>query len=294
MISSPKTRLNALPNLVETLRAAEQRLALAGVDNARLDARILIAEALHLDRAQLLSQTERVLTKDEADGIERLIIRRERREPVARILGHREFWSLTFDLNEATLVPRPESETLVEAALWHFRERSEDPLRLLDLGTGSGCLLLALLHEFSESTGLGIDSAAQAIDQARTNAEKLGLGARATFRVNDWIKGIAERFDLIVSNPPYIRHEEIEGLMPEVRAHDPLLALDGGADGLAIYQELIPHLARHLKPAGAVLFEVGMGQAASVSALLKSAGFSRLETRKDLSGLERCLIAYIP
>jgi release factor glutamine methyltransferase len=283
-----------LPNLADIIGTATERLAASGIDNSRLDARLLIAEALQCDRAQLLSQSERALTKDETAHIERLIARRAGREPVARILGSREFWGLPFGLNEATLVPRPESETLIEAALWQFKERGGDLLRILDLGTGSGCLLLALLHEFPDATGLGVDFAPRAIAQAYQNAEKLGLAARTAFRIDDWTNGIEEPFDLIVSNPPYIAREEIAGLMPEVREHDPILALLGGADGLEAYSILVPQLPRLLKPGGVAIFEIGYGQAMKVRILFKSVGFSRTETRKDLSGIERCVIAHMP
>lgn len=279
-------------SLSDFIRSAETRLTVAGIDNPSLDARILIAQALHLDRAQLLSRSARVLEEPEIRDLDALIARRSKREPVGRILGAREFWSLSFGLNEATLEPRPDSETLVEAGLNVLRRASSSqPLRILDLGTGTGCLLLALLHELPNATGLGIDRAARAVEQATKNAEQLDLKPRAEFKVNDWLTGIDEPFDLIISNPPYIAEASIPTLIPEVRAHDPLLALNGGTDGLAAYRLLIPALPRVLKPNGFAVFEIGDGQTNDVTRLFESAGFKNIQTRRDLNGIERCLIA---
>jgi release factor glutamine methyltransferase len=271
------------------LRRIEQELAQAQIGNPQLDARILIAHALGLDRAQLLSQSECILGTTEQGKINWLINRRLKREPVSRILGAREFWSLPFALNEATLVPRPESETLVAVAL----KGTPGNARILDLGTGSGCLLLALLHERPEATGLGIDIAPRAVEQARENAERLDLAARAEFRVGNWLEGIEEKFDVIVSNPPYISGSEIADLMPEVRDHDPHLALDGGNDGLAAYRILIPRLSRLLKPKGITAFEIGEGQANAVRDIFVLAKFNNISTHRDLAGNERCISASI-
>ncbi len=272
------------------LSAAQNRLAAAGVDNPALDARLLIAAALELDRVQLLTQNERTLTDKEEKKIEALISRRESREPVARILGLREFWGLLFGLNEATLEPRPDSEMLVETALSFIKTR---PSRLLDLGTGTGCLLLSLLHEWPEATGLGIDLAPRAIEQAQENAHRLGLEKRAAFRTGNWLEGLAETFDLIVSNPPYIPAGDIETLAPEVRQYDPLLALDGGKDGLAPYRYLIPLLPAFLNPNGSVFFEIGIGQAEAVASLLKETGFTDIFTKPDLGGIDRCVSGFL-
>jgi len=205
----------------------------------------------------------------------------------------REFWSLPFGLNEATLVPRPESETLIEAALYVFAKRRDEALRVLDLGAGSGCLLLALLHEFKNASGVGVDCAPRAVLQAQENAKRLGLTARAEFMAGNWADNIAERFDLVISNPPYIAPEEIPHLMPEVRDYDPKLALDGGKYGLAAYHAIAPKLPNLLKPGGGAIFEIGEGQAPSVRLIFQKAGFSKLDTRKDLSGIERCVIGFL-
>ena len=284
------------------VRRLSSALRAAGVDNPALDARLLIAHALGIERAQLLSQPDRLLTNDEMRAVEDLIARRARREPVSRILGMREFWGLPFALNEATLDPRPESETVVETAIRNqmsdarknnssdIRHLTSD-FRILDLGTGTGCLLLALLHELPDATGLGVDCAPRAVEQARENAIRLGLGTRAEFKIGNWAEGIDEPFDLVVSNPPYIVRGEIPALMPEVREYDPARSLDGGADGLDAYRLLIPQLPSLLKPGGIAVFEIGIGQGDAVRALFEKSGFRDIETRCDLGGIERCLIA---
>ncbi len=302
--------------LRETIAAAQTRLAEAGVDNPALDARLLAAHALGLDRAALLTQENRALTEKESAVLEANIARREKREPVGRILGLREFWGLPFSLNEATLEPRPDSETLIEAALalfscCHTRESGYPvsietnrtpacagvtegtfPARILDLGTGTGCLLLALLHEWPTATGLGIDLAPRAVEQAQENAARLGLETRAHFQTGNWLEGINEKFDLIISNPPYIPAQDIKNLSPEVRDFDPRLALDGGTDGLDPYRRLIPQFPSFLMPQGAALFEVGIGQAEPVAALLRQAGFKDVSVRRDLGGIERCVSGF--
>lgn len=279
--------------LQNALLSSQSRLTQAGIDNASLDTRLLIAHALGCDRAALLTQSERTLTADEQKKIEALIARRGQREPVARILGLREFWGLPFGLNEATLEPRPDSETLIEAALEKTKATGA-PHAILDLGTGTGCLLLALLHEWPHATGLGIDKAPRAVEQATLNAQRLGLEAHATFQGGDWLSGITQRFDMIVSNPPYIPSADIAALSPEVRDFDPLVALDGGADGLGPYRLLIPQLAAHLTPSGLVFFEVGIGQADDVAALLHAHGFTEVESVKDLGGIARVVCGRAP
>jgi release factor glutamine methyltransferase len=216
-----------------------------------------------------------------------VVARRARREPVSRIVGRREFWSLDFMLSPATLDPRPDSECLIEAAL---AAAPEDAATLvLDLGTGSGCLLLAFLSERKRATGLGVDLSADAVATARENAARLGLAERARFAVGDWGAGVTGGFDLILCNPPYIPAGDIEGLAPEVAHHDPRLALAGGEDGLEAYRELAPELARLLRPRGRAVLEVGHGQADAVGRLMAAAGLSTHARRADLGGIERCL-----
>ena len=301
--------------LAEFLSAAIDRLKAAGIDNPGLDARLLFGYALGLDRAQLLSQSQRILTDDEAAILDALIVRRGKYEPVARIIGKREFWDLQFGLNEATLEPRPDSEILIEAVLSSFRRKPEssgerprvkessaaaaatldsgfrrnDEIKILDLGTGTGCLLLSLLHEWKDATGVGIDIAPRAVEQATQNAVALRLNNRATFRVGNWLEGITDKFDVIISNPPYIAADVIPVLMPEVRNHDPIHALDGGEDGLTAYRFLIPQLKDFLNPQGVMAFEVGIGQARQIADLFRQGGFTNIEIHKDLGGIERCV-----
>ena len=267
---------------------ARQRLVNAGIENADLDIRLLICHVLKLERIQLINQMERSLDAAEINRLSILIECRARHTSVARILGAREFWGLAFGLNEATLEPRPDSETLIEATL-KLTPNHQELLRVLDLGTGTGCLLLSLLHELPQATGLGIDLAPRAVEQAKLNADALGLSARATFNTGSWLDGVQGAFDIIISNPPYIRHADIATLMPEVREHDPMLALDGGDDGLAPYLHLIPQLKKFLSPNGLVVFEVGYDQAEQVRDMLQQAGFTQTDIHKDLGGIERCV-----
>jgi len=281
-----------LPNLSEALTNAIATLKAAGIAEAATDARIRIAALLGVDRVALLTAGERVLSADEAARVQAALARRAQHEPVARILGRREFWGLDFSLNGATLVPRPESETLIEATLALFPDR-QAPLRILDLGTGSGCLLLALLHEFPNATGLGVDCAAGAVAQATVNTAALGLAARAIFKVADWNKAdfmttVAPPFDLIISNPPYIPSKIIPTLDAEVRDYDPAAALDGGADGLDAYRTLRALLPTLSHATTIVLFEIGYDQGATVPALFNEKYQTRLQ--HDLAGQPRCVI----
>ncbi|MFA4994021.1 MAG: peptide chain release factor N(5)-glutamine methyltransferase [Bdellovibrionales bacterium] len=286
--------------LTEYLLFAVDKLKHAGVYNPQLVARLIVEHALNIDHLQMIVQTERVLASEDIGSLDGFLERRIKGETVARIKGQREFWGLDFGLNEATLEPRPDSETLVEAVLTLMprgraaldsRFRGNDDVRLLDLGTGTGCLLLALLYEMREATGIGIDINPRAIEQAALNAEALGFDGRASFCVGNWLTNVTEKFDIIVSNPPYIPSTEIPGLMKEVRDFDPLLALDGGEDGLVCYRSLIPQLANFLYPNGIVAFEVGDGQAPLVAEIFRQNGFTNIVTHKDLSGIERCVTA---
>jgi release factor glutamine methyltransferase len=278
--------------LSDFIAFAVTRLRNAHIDNPALDARLLVAHGLKLDRAQLLSQKDRILCEKEMHLLNVFIECRVRHESVARILMEREFWSLPFGLNEATLEPRPDSETLVEVALKSITKR-DAALRILDIGTGTGCLLLSLLHELPNATGLGVDIAARAIEQAQENAEKLNLKNRAIFQIKNWLNDVTESFDIIISNPPYIARKEIPTLAPEVKNFDPKLALDGGEDGLDAYRHLIPLLHARLKPKGIAVFEIGYNQSASVTALFKAAGFSSVTLHRDFGGNDRCLLAQV-
>lgn len=279
---------------MNTLDAARRILARrfeqAGLDSPALDARLLIGHALHLDHAALISQGDLSLTGEQRAAIARLAERRLAGEPVARILGCREFWGLPFSLSKATLVPRPETETVVEMALDALAARRDERLRIADLGTGSGALLLALLHELRNATGIGTDLSNEALETAQANARALGLDGRAQFVRTDFGEGLRPPFDLVVSNPPYIPTRDIATLAVEVRDHDPPLALDGGADGLAAYRAIAAQLPGLLADGGVAVLEIGIGQAQAVSAILE-ARLARPLVRADLNGIERALQA---
>jgi len=265
------------------------RLAAAGIEEARREARVLLAAALGWDRAELLARSDVNLGEAARTRLAEMVARRAAREPVARILGYREFWSLRFELSPETLDPRPDSETLVEAALAALGDRDR-PYRVLDFGTGSGCLLLALLSELPNAEGLGIDSAAGALDVARRNAAALGMAPRARFQHGDWGLGLDGAWDVVLANPPYIASSEIETLMPEVARFEPRPALDGGVDGLDAYRALAPAVRRLLASDGIGVLEVGAGQSGDVKRLLEGEGLVLRTLRHDLSGVDRCLV----
>lgn len=274
-------------------RLLSERFAAAGIDSARLDARLLVAEALGVAPMKVATYPEMELTADQSARLEAMARRREAREPISHILGRRGFWTLDLAVTAATLDPRPDTEVLVEAVLDTIPDRRA-PLRVLDFGTGSGCILLALLAELPQARGLGIDRSDAALAVARRNAEANGLAGRAEFRLGDWGSGVDGRFDVIVSNPPYIPDQDIAGLEPEVARYEPRTALAGGPDGLDCYRALAPDVARLLGDAGVVGVEVGEGQAEAVAALLREAGLAVTAVRRDLAGIERCVIAARP
>jgi len=280
-----------------TVEAARRALATqfkaGGIDSPELDARLLIGAALALDHTGLAVQAARPVTADEADIIASFAQRRLAHEPVARILGHKEFWGLDLRLSDATLVPRPDTETIVAAALEMIRADSAaaKPLRIADIGTGSGAILLALLSELPAATGIGTDISESALATARLNARRLGLTDRISFIQCDYAAALTGPFDLIVSNPPYIRSTEIAELDRDVRDYDPRLALDGGADGLDAYRAITPQAASLLTPQGVLVFEVGDGQSADVSALIRQAGLTLSHPPKaDFGGIHRAVM----
>jgi release factor glutamine methyltransferase len=258
------------------------------IDTAALDARLLVGHALGLDAAGLIVHGDRPVGESDVARVLALVARRIAGEPVARIVGEKEFWSLALHLSPETLVPRPDTETVVEAALaWARREgRARDSLAILDLGTGTGAILLALLSELPHASGTGVDIAEGAAGTANANALRLGLGGRARFAVADWTAGIVGRFDIVVSNPPYIKIGDIPELPLEVSRYDPQIALDGGADGLDAYRVILPRLHGILAANGAAFLEVGAGQAHSVSELAELPGFEA-QLHQDLVGTDR-------
>lgn len=270
------------------LREGASALAAAGVETARLDARLLLTQALGVGMEVVVGHPQRPVSAAEATAFDRMVRRRAGREPIAHILGGREFWSLPFCVTSATLVPRPDSETVVETALKRIGDRRR-PLRILDLGTGSGCLLLALLSELPSAWGLGIDRSAAAIAVARENASALGLVDRSAWLVGDWAAAVAAPFDLVVANPPYVCAGELDELAPEVRAFEPRTALDGGPDGLEPTRSLLRHLGPAAAAAAVVVLECGAGQAPTVAGMMAACGIKDVEIKDDLCGIGRCV-----
>ena len=268
----------------EAVRHGAARLAAAGVDNPRLDARLLLAHAESVEPVALIAEPDRVVDESRYDG---LLARRAAREPLAYIVGRQEFWSLPFQVSPATLIPRADSEAVVAEALDVLAPNDPEPV--LDLGTGTGCLLLAVLHERGRAWGVGVDLAPEAAKLAAANARALGLSERALFLAGDWDAPLAGRFALVLSNPPYIVAGEVAGLQPEVARWEPRQALDGGADGLAAYRRLLGRLPCLLAPGASAVLEVGAGQAELVAALARHAGLSVAAARPDLSGTCRAV-----
>ena len=274
---SPPRREGVRAALVE----ATTSLAAAS-DTPRLDAELLMAHALGVDREQLLL---RHLDDPAPPSFPALVARRVAHEPVAYITGRRGFWTIDLAVGPGVLVPRPDSETLIAAAVAHFTGAA--PATILDLGTGPGTLLLAALAQWPEATGLGVDASPAALDYAVANADRLGIGERARFAIGDWATGIDARFDLVLCNPPYVAAGET--LPPDVRGHEPGEALFAGADGLAAYRVIATQLPRLIAPGGMAAIEIGATQAAAVTALLEAQGLSAT-LRGDLAGRDRCLV----
>jgi release factor glutamine methyltransferase len=281
---------------VETaLARAARALRAGGVETPALDARVLLCQATGLSHEALIAHGRALLEPDAAARLDSYIARRLAREPVSRIRGFREFYGRSFRIDAQTLDPRPDTETLIEAALDLVAQNGwrQCKLKILDLGTGSGCILLTLLAELPRAEGLGTDISEGALRTAAGNARRLGLGFHARFVAADWLQGVDGRFDLIVSNPPYIASAEIAGLTPEVAAHDPRLALDGGPDGLNAYKRIAREVLGALRPGGRLLVEIGAAQGEAVPDLLCAAGLEVWDDgiRRDLAGRPRCVLA---
>jgi release factor glutamine methyltransferase len=265
----------------------------AGIDTAELDARIFAEVAFGMDRLTLVNREREQAIPEQLRALEALAARRLKGEPVSRIIGEKEFWGLSFRLNDATLVPRPETEMLVQRGLEVVGPL--DHPKILDLGTGTGCIAISLLTEFSDLSAVAVDLSKDALDMARFNANRHGVGDRFETRQGSWFDPLepGERFDLIISNPPYIESRAIGTLMVEVRDHDPRLALDGGPDGLRPYRAIAREAASFLKPEGVVLLEIGTGQGSAVTDIFAEAGFNRIEVEYDLNEHERMIVAHI-
>ncbi len=270
-------------------KQASRQLADAGVDSAELDARLLLSLVTGIEAAELMMRADQELDEKTAGKFHALIGRRIKGEPVARIVGKKEFWSHEFLLGPDTLVPRPETETIVEAALAAKSDR-EAALSVLDLGSGTGILLAAILLERPNAFGVGIDRSIGALKIARKNFERLGLLQRAVFLCGNWVAAVGQKFDLVVSNPPYVETSSIATLKPEVRDHDPALALDGGEDGLDAYRAICVGLASLLASGGVAVLELGMGQQTAVSDIARKAGLIVNDVRNDLAGCPRALV----
>jgi len=267
----------------------------AGIETPELDARLLLCHAAALTHESFVARAGEALQPEAAVRLEALVRRRASREPISRITGTREFYGRSFLVDGSALDPRPDTETLIEVALALIEKtgRREEPLRLLDLGTGTGCILLTLLAELPKAHGLGTDLSPAALRLAEANARRLGVAGRASFLASDWLDAIHGEFDLIVSNPPYIASGEIERLAPEVAHHDPYLALDGGPDGLKAYRRIAAGAARLVAPKGAILVEIGASQAPAVAGLLRDGGFlvKNDGLSFDLGGRPRVVVA---
>ena len=275
-----------MTTLLQAWTGARERLKAAGVDSPVIDSRLLVEAAADVRRIDLVSDPHRQITDEQAARLEEYVSRRERREPVARILGRKGFWKIALTLNPHVLVPRPDTETVLDVVLAAFDEYRA--FNMLDLGVGSGAILLAILAERPLAKGLGIDVSEEALAVARDNAAHLSIENRVALLRSDWTAGLAdESFDLVVSNPPYIRTADIETLDPEVRDHEPRLALDGGADGLDAYRILAPEVLRVLKPGGLFALEIGADQSSDVETLFKAAGAEGVRTQKDIGQRDR-------
>ncbi|MEA2840157.1 MAG: release factor glutamine methyltransferase [Methylobacteriaceae bacterium] len=265
-------------------------LADAGIETPKRDARVLLCQAADIDHAALLRDPDARLGEEAAARLQAFVERRLQREPVSRILGRREFWDLSLRITPDVLDPRADTETLVAAALETLRDRRSDPLRILDLGTGSGALLCALLSEFPRALGIGVDQQEPACRIARENLAACGLAGRGAVLRGDWGAALAGGFDLVVANPPYIASGAIGALAPEVRDHDPRAALDGGPDGLAAYRALAADLGRLSAPDGVAIVEIGHDQAESAPACFRQAGWGSISLKRDLENQPRALI----
>lgn len=269
---------------------AREKLAEAGVENAALDARVMLSFASGIGVESLLLNPEMLLQPAIKDKLEAMICRRIAGEPVAYITGYREFWGLDFVISRPVLIPRPDTETLVELVL-NLRPDKEIDMRIADFGTGSGCIIAALLHEYKNAAGIGLDMSEDAVAVASANMKSLGLSNRAEIISSNWDSALGSnvKFDLVVSNPPYIESADIADLMKDVRDFEPHLALDGGADGLAAYREIAAISSRRLNDGGLAAIEAGHGQADDIRDVFAAAGLRFVASNRDLQGIERAL-----
>lgn len=280
------TDVSSAPTLLTAWKAATAALKAAGIDSPSIDARLLMEVAAGASRADILTDPYRVLTDAQQAALDDFVARRLKREPVSRILGKKGFWKIMLNVTPDVLSPRPDTEAILDVVMLAYPPHQA--FQMVDLGTGSGAILLAILAERAGATGLGTDISFEALAVARDNAGSLGLDRRCDFLRTEWAAGMADHsFDLVVSNPPYIPSDDIDGLDPEVRDHDPRLALDGGPDGLEAYRQLAPEIMRIMKPGGVFAVEIGWDQGPQVKALFEAAGFTDVIVVKDLSDRDR-------
>lgn len=273
----------------EVLAAARVRLEQAGIETAALDARVLFEYILAKPHAWFYANSDVVVPQTDLARFDDLLARREEREPISQIVGNREFWSLLFEVTGDVLTPRPDSESLVEGVLEHLPDRTKT-YRFLDLGTGSGCLLLTLLSEYSAASGVGIDVSPAALQVASRNGARLHLDARVDWMLGSWETKLDADFDVVISNPPYIESAALVTLDRDVVDYDPHLALDGGADGLDAYRAILANVSSLMAENGVVVFEIGEGQADAITILAKANGLQLRSSRDDLSGITRVLV----
>lgn len=273
----------------DVLRHAVLELQRAHIETASMDARVLLQHVLGLTREELLLNTERKVNSGQLAQYDELVEMRKNRQPVSQLIGTREFWGMCFKVTNHTLDPRPDSETLIEAILARIANR-EAPLRILDLGTGTGCLLLTLLTEYPNAHGTGVDICGSALNVAQENATRLGLERRSRFLASSWGNSVEGSYDLIISNPPYIPSAAIANLAPEVSRWEPKLALDGGPDGMECYRSIVPQLKTLLNPTGLAVFEIGMGQAKELETIVQASGLQVVGSKDDMAYITRCIL----
>ncbi len=276
--------------IATVLTQAVRSLNAEGIDNPRHEARLLLAAVLDQTPLDLIRHPQQVMSTKQQDHFWDWVGQRCRRRSIGHILGRREFWSLEFRVSAEALEPRPDSECLVSAAVAHLLARDDEEMQVLDLGVGTGCLLLSVLHEVESAIGFGIDIGPELCRLARRNATLLGLAERTQWIAADWLTALDASFDVILANPPYIPQGSIAGLMPEVASYEPRRALAGGVDGLECYRRMMPMIEGHLKPGGALFLEVGYDQADQVIELSRQSGLCLLDVVRDLAGRDRCLV----
>ena len=275
--------------LGQILQQSKLMLRDCGVPSYSLDSFLLLNSALNLSREYIICNPDYIVSDNDFEKYNTLLQRRLKREPISHILGVREFWGRDFKVTSDTLDPRPDSETLIESVLDIYKN-SDKELKIIDFGTGTGCLLLTILLEFPNAIGVGVDISKAALEVAKDNVIKLGLAKRTSFVVSNWGKEIKGKFDLIISNPPYIKRSDIKRLDPEVSVYEPKLALDGGSNGLDCYNELAPFVASGLFDDGFLVLEHGMSQEDDIRVIFESYGLQFVANRKDLLGINRCII----